>query len=147
MKNNLVESNPIELEARHKLAALGEYLSQFEQSEFKVKHTFTDGIYAREIFLPKGSLVLGKIHRHNHLNFISQGSVTVFTKDGLVTYAAPVTMVSTAGTQRAVYANEDCVWTTIHHNPNNEQDLEKLEGLIIAPSYEALAAEKMKELI
>ena len=38
--------------------------------------------YAREIFLPKGSFVVGKIHRHQHLNIISKGKVKVFTEFG-----------------------------------------------------------------
>ena len=36
--------------------------------------------YAREILLRKGSLVIGKIHKHQHLNIISKGKVTVFTE-------------------------------------------------------------------
>ena len=28
--------------------------------------------YAREMFIPKGTLIIGKIHRHQHLNFISK---------------------------------------------------------------------------
>jgi hypothetical protein len=38
--------------------------------------------YAREILLRKGSLVIGKIHKHQHLNIISKGKVTVFTEFG-----------------------------------------------------------------
>jgi len=126
------------LEVREKLFLLEDYLRQFEQYDFEVKHTFTDGIYAREIFLPAGSMVVGKIHRHNHLNFISRGTVTVYTKDGLETFTGPITMISTAGTKRAVYANTDCVWTTIHTNPDNITDLGKLEDMIIAKNYEDL---------
>ena len=29
--------------------------------------------YAREMFIPKGTLIIGKIHRHQHLNIISKG--------------------------------------------------------------------------
>ena len=46
----------------------------------------------------------------------------------------PLTMVSPAGTKRAVYAKTDVVWTTIHLT--NETDLEKIEEETIAKSYQ-----------
>jgi hypothetical protein len=46
----------------------------------------------------------------------------------------PLTMVSPPGTKRAVYAVTDAVWTTIHLT--NETDLEKIEGEVIAPTFE-----------
>jgi hypothetical protein len=106
-----------------------------EQIDLPLKHTFATGVYMREIFLPKGTIVVGKIHRHDHVNFISYGDVTVLTKDGRQRLVGPITMVSTAGTKRAVFVHEDTVWTTIHANPTNETDLEKLEEFIIAKNY------------
>lgn len=138
MTNNLTAIASQITEVQEKIGAFEVFLSQFKQYEFEVKHTFTDGVYAREIFLPKDSMVVGKIHRHDHLNFISKGRVTVYTKDGLRTYQAPCTMVSTAGTKRAVYAHEDTVWTTIHANPSNETDLSKIEDFVIAKNYKEL---------
>ena len=125
-----------ELTIRQKLEALQNALLPFEQTELPLKHTFTTGVYAREIFLPKDTIIVGKIHRHEHLNFISKGDVTVLTKDGLKRYTGPCTMVSSAGTKRAVYTHEDTVWTTIHANPNNETDLDKLEDFIICKNYD-----------
>lgn len=127
-----------ELVIREKIARLESVLSEMEQIDLPLKHTFTTGIYAREIFIPKGSVVVGKIHRHNHLNFISSGDVTVLTKDGLKRIVGPCTMISTSGTKRALYAHEDTIWTTIHANPNEERDIEKLEELTIAKNYDAL---------
>ena len=53
-------------------------------------------------------------------------------------------MISKAGTKRALYAETDLVWTTIHANPTNTEDLEELEKDIIAPTY--LEYEKFKQL-
>ena len=44
--------------------------------------------YAREIFLPKGQLSIGKIHKHSHLNFILKGKVSV-KRFGRKYYEAP----------------------------------------------------------
>ena len=39
-------------------------------------------------------------------------------------------------TKRELYAVTDLVWTTIHHNPTNTQDLDKIEDIVIAKNYE-----------
>ena len=127
-----------ELVIRDKIEALESTMTEMAQVDPPVKHTFTTGIYSREIFIPKGTVIVGKIHRHDHLNFLSYGEVTVLTKDGLERIVGPCTMVSTAGTKRALYAHEDTVWTTIHANPEEERDMEKLEELIIAKTYNEL---------
>ena len=92
--------------------------------------------YAREILLRKGSLVIGKIHRHQHLNIISKGKVTVFTEFGKKELEGPCTFVSEVGLKRAVYAHEDTIWTTIHLTAHmGEENLDKIEDEVIAPSY------------
>ena len=93
--------------------------------------------YAREILLRKGSLVIGKIHRHQHLNIISKGRVTVFTEFGKKELEGPCTFISEVGLKRAVYAHEDTIWTTIHLTEHvGEENLDKMENEIIAPNYE-----------
>jgi hypothetical protein len=92
--------------------------------------------YAREILLRKGSLVIGKIHKHQHLNIISKGKVTVFTEFGKKDLEGPCTFVSEIGLKRAVYAHEDTIWTTIHLTAHaGEENLNKIEDEVIAPNY------------
>jgi hypothetical protein len=50
---------------------------------FVTRHHFAPGSYAREIEIPAGSRVVGKIHRHAHVNVISKGHVLVATPDGV----------------------------------------------------------------
>lgn len=107
-----------------------------------LKHYFAPGAYGREIFIPKDSLIVGKIHKHSHLNMLMKGRVSVLTEDGPKMLEAPLTMVSAAGTKRVVYTHEDTVWVTVHLT--NETDLEKIEDEIIAKTYEEFEA--MKEL-
>lgn len=95
--------------------------------------------YAREMLIPKGTLIIGKIHRHQHLNFISKGKVTVFTEFGEKHLEGPCTFVSEVGLKRAVYAEEDTLWTTVHLTEfESEQELDKIEQEVIAPSYDAM---------
>ena len=95
--------------------------------------------YAREIKLPKGSIVIGKIHRHQHLNFITQGEVIVYTEFGEKHLKAPCTFISEVGLKRVVCALEDTIWTTVHLTEfESETELDKIEHEVIAPSYDDL---------
>ena len=124
---------------REKVFQLQDFMDGVEaKADCPVKHIFAPGVYAREIFIPAGSLVVGKIHKHAHLNFITKGRVKVATETGAREYEAPYTFVSEVGTKRAVYAIEDTIWTTIH--VTDETDLEKIEDYVIAKSYDDLPA-------
>lgn len=103
-----------------------------------LKHWTTPGIYAREIHLAADTLVVGKIHRHRHLNIISKGRVTVFTEFGEETLTAPASFESLPGTKRVVLTHEDAIWTTIHPNPTGETDVMKLEAMFVADDYSEL---------
>jgi len=100
-----------------------------------LKHSFSDGIYVREIFIPAGMFIVGKIHKHEHPNFLMSGEVDVVTEEGARRLIGPCAMISPAGTKRALYAVTDLVWITVHHNPTNTQDLSKLEEIVIADNY------------
>ena len=111
-------------------------------SDCPVTHHFAPGLYAREIFIPAGFVIIGKIHKHAHVNTISRGHVVVATEFGKTELKAPATFVSQPGTKRAVVALEDTVWTTYH--PTEETDLSKIEEHVIAPSFEAYEMEAIK---
>ena len=101
-----------------------------------LKHSFSNGMYVREIFIPAGTYLTGKIHKHDHPNFLLKGKVKVATEEGIQELTAPLSMISKAGTKRALLVIEDCVWVTVHQNLSNTQDLAELEDMIIAKSYE-----------
>ena len=136
--------------ARNKIMNLQsclEVMAETDPVDCPLVHHFAPGLYAREILLPKDSLVVGKIHKHSHVNNISKGSVIVYTEFGMEEYHAPCQFISKPGTKRAVYALEDTVWTTYH--PTNETDLEIIEEQVIAKSfdeYEAFALEQSNKI-
>lgn len=110
--------------------------------DFPLEHFHAPGLYARQIFMEKGSLVIGKIHRHAHVNTISKGRVWVATEFGLDEMIAPYTFISQPGTKRVVLVQEDTVWTTYH--PTEETDLALIEAHVIAPTFDALALDRQK---
>lgn len=103
-----------------------------EPVEIPVRHHFSDGVYAREIRIPAGTLLTGKIHKRANLNILSAGEMSVLTERGVERVRAPFTVVSPAGTKRIAYAHTEVVWTTIHGT--QETDIEKIEAEFIAQS-------------
>lgn len=104
--------------------------------EALTRHHFANGLYARELTIPAGMCVVGKTHRGEQLNILSAGRVSLWTDEGVVTVEAPYTIAGKPGTKRAAFAHTDAVWTTIHANPTNEHDLDKLEAAYIIPETE-----------
>ena len=108
-------------------------MKQGPQIDIPLKHTFSKNVYAREITIPKGSIIIGKIHKYQNMNIISKGEVSFFSIDGAVRVKAPYTFVASPGVKRVIVAHEETVWTTIHGT--SETDLDKLEDEFIAKDY------------
>lgn len=100
-----------------------------------LKHSFGDGLYIREIFMPKGTLVMSKIHKKTHPYFVLKGICLVVTEEGTVKIEAPFQGMTMAGTKRALYIVEDTTWICVHRT--DETDLKKIEEDIIAEDFEA----------
>lgn len=124
------------LKTRDQIYSLEKDLLKMPQVEIKTTHHFADGLYVREIFIPKGTLLTGKIHKFEHVNIISLGDITVLTEDGLKRVTAPSTLISKPGTKRLGYAHEDTIWTTVH--ATDETDVESAEKDLVVNSHEEL---------
>jgi len=131
--SDVVCSSTDELSYREKVAYLVQECKKLaNQPECPVTHRFAPGVYLREIFMPAGSLVIGKIHKTEHFNIIEKGCCVIFHDDGRrEVLRAPMTFVSKAGIQKLLYIEEDTVWKTVH--VTGETDLVKLEEILIEP--------------
>lgn len=105
------------------------------------RHWFAPGIYCRGLFIPAGATLTGAIHRHEHINILAQGEIAVLTEHGVQRYTAPCVIVSSIGIKRIGHAFSDTTWITVHANPDDERDLEKLKARFTAPTFEALGAD------
>jgi hypothetical protein len=141
MSDLIVGGNP---ETRANIMALQQVMidavgcGDIAPADCPITHYHAPGLYIREMFIPAGVAVVGKIHKHAHFNDISKGRVRVVTEFGFEVYEAPYRFISEPGTKRAVFAETDVVWTTFH--PTNETDVDKIESEIIASSYDELNA-------
>lgn len=123
---------------------LREYPDAITDFTAQTEHYFAHGVYGRRFYMPKGFVVVGKIHRYNCINVLAQGRVVVTSSTDDVppgSVIEPGTVwVSLPGTQRAVLALEDSVWVTSHPNPENHTDVALLEHELICKGYDALEA-------
>jgi hypothetical protein len=104
--------------------------------ELPLTHSFSDGIYTREIFIKKGLFAIGKIHKSDHTFFLMRGKLLLCTEDGVKEIEAPYYGNASAGTKRVAIALEDTVFVNVHPNPNNIKEIEKLEDIFVVSSYE-----------
>lgn len=124
--------------AREKIVRLQDALSNLPQLDLPPEHYFAEGMYGRRLAIPADSVVVGKIHRHEHFVLLIKGSVTINTDRGMERISAPHVWVSPPGAKRVLYTHEDCEFFTTHLNHDNERDLEVIEAQVIEP--EALLA-------
>ncbi len=96
-------------------------------------HSYGDGCYIRQIFMPAGTLIISKIHKKTHPYFVMTGKAWVATENGVELIQAPYQDITQAGTQRLLYILEDMVWITTH--VTEETDLDKIEEEIIAKDF------------
>lgn len=115
---------------------LQEVMSHLPQVELETKHHFADGMYCRELFRPKDTTIVGKVHRREHFYIVLSGEVTIVGDGYRERVKAPRIFVSKPGTKRAVYAHEDSICITIHRT--DLKDLDMIENELIEPDETAL---------
>jgi hypothetical protein len=109
-------------------------LERFPKIDCPLNHTFGDGLYVREIFMPAGSKVTSKIHKRRHPYFVMKGRVRVWIDGiGWQMIEAPHFGWTEPGTRRVLDVIEGTFWITVHDNPTDTQDLWEIEQRIIEP--------------
>ena len=99
---------------------------QRPQVELPLRHYFTPGLYAREMFIPKGTVLTGAVHKTEHLS-VFVGDITVWTEEGMRRLTGAHTLTSKPGAKRVGYAHEDTYCTGFFPNPDDETDVFELE--------------------
>lgn len=97
-----------------------------------VQNHFGPHVYLREIFMPAGTLVVGKMHKTEHFNIITQGRVRLIQEDDSITeVSAGDVFISKPGVKKVLYIVEDTRWVTVH--PTETKDTQALEDELIIP--------------
>jgi hypothetical protein len=130
LENGSIVEN--ELTHEQQIAYLGHQLGKFPQTECPLKHHFAPGVYVREIAMPAETIIIGHIHKTEHLNILIQGACYIVHEDNTrEELRAPMTFVSKAGVQKVLYITENMIWQTVH--VTDETDIERLEAMLTEP--------------
>jgi hypothetical protein len=132
---------PDPLAARQSIVKLEKAMAELSEAQIKIAttHRWINGIYAREVFIPKGTLLVGRIHKHPCISIMNKGEKTTITEDGAIRVKAPFATISKAGVKRVGIAHEDTIWTTIH--ATNERDLKKLEDELFTDNFDDVSSD------
>jgi mannose-6-phosphate isomerase-like protein (cupin superfamily) len=129
-----------------RIELLEKYLLTLPQTDTPVAHDFSDGLYARTMFIPEGTLAVGAVHSSESFLFVRYGEATIWTEDSETRIHVGMMIKGKVGVKRVAYAHMDTLFTTVHANPNNEKDPDKLWSLYTVPSGVMLDAEELKLL-
>lgn len=99
--------------------------------ELDVQHHFSDGLYARELFIPAGVCLVGALHKTRHMYMVVSGKCRVSSQYGNQEIVAPFMGETLPGTKRVIYAETDCVWVTYH--PTELTDIDQIAAEILEP--------------
>ena len=129
--NDLIPSDISTAEIKERILKAEEIMRTMPQLELQTKHYFADGTYAREILIPAGCILTGRIHRNNDYNIVYYGEMDVMTEHGMKRVVGPCSFTGKAGVKQIGVAYSDCLWTTIH--ATNETDFDALEEALYLP--------------
>lgn len=133
---------------REKVQRLEDAINQLPQVDIPTRHLFAPGLFAREMFVPAGTVITGAVHKTENIAILSKGRMQLATENGPIEIAAPWIGIVKPGAKNAGYAIEDCVWTNIMHNPTDEREDEKLVEMFTESKHsELIGGKENKQLL
>lgn len=87
-----------------------------------VEHDFIPGVYARTMYLMKGTVLTGATHKQESFFVMRSGLLAVTTDSGERLLGPGEMLKSSSGSKRAGLAFTDVVLTEFMHNPDNLTD-------------------------
>lgn len=130
------ESTP----TREQITRLQEAMLPIQCPQPEPTHFFAPGMYLRELTVPAGMLLVGKIHKHSHFLVVTKGRAEVISEFGRTIVEPGHISVSQAGVKRVVLALEDTQFITVHLNSTDTQDLAVVEAEHIESEMLGLAS-------
>lgn len=101
-------------QVNEKIEVMEAYMLDQPQIEIPVDHRFVNGMYAREIVIPAGTLLTGRVHKFGYIDIMLEGDITVATPDGTKRLQGLNIMEGMPGRKRAGYAHKTTRWLTVH---------------------------------
>ena len=84
--------------------------------------------------MPRGEIIISKIHKVAHPFFLLKGKMSVLSEDGERLLEAPYYCITPPGTKRILFTHTNSIVVTVHRT--FETDLKKIEKEIIAQTFD-----------
>ena len=110
---------------------------------FPLNHSFSEGVYIREMLMPKDGLIVGKIFKCSHHFILLKGKLLI-TMPGEETkiHTAPSWFTCTSNVRRVLLSLEDSVFMNVLPNPDNETSIDILEERLLEDNYKIFKENK-----
>ena len=102
---------------------------QLEDIGGEITHHFSDGLYAKQTFVPAGVAIMKHMHDFSHLSILAKGRVAVMKGEVIDIIEAPACLEIKANVVHGINAISDCVWFCIH--ATDEKDPSKVNDVIL----------------
>jgi len=108
-------------------------------------HFFAKDVYARGLWIPAGTVVVGKLHRESRICIVASGSCTFVNEFERQVVQAPWVGEFKAGSKTAVFAHSDTYWIACHGTDITDPD--ELVEELVSPDHEdcVLYLEKLED--
>jgi quercetin dioxygenase-like cupin family protein len=126
----------VNIPSREQIEKLQAEMALMPQAELVTDHYFSGGMYCRRVFRQAGTLIVGKVHKKDHLFLCAMGEIIAWTEGGMKRLKAGDVVESKAGTKRVTLAVSDAIGITFHRT--DETDLDAIEKELIEPDELAL---------
>ena len=93
-------------------------LPQIVDEDYSLKEYYSGGLYCRQITIPAGALITGRIYKFNHIEMMLSGDIIILSADGgKKNYQGHNVIEAKSGKRQAGLALTDTVWMTINQVP------------------------------
>jgi len=115
----------------------GEKQSKEFKTNLPLQQHLEGGLYTREIFMPKGAVVVSMIHKQQHPSFLLKGELSYLTDEGKIKrITGPHKIFTQIGTQRVLYIHEDSEWCCVYKT--DAKTFEEAEADVYADKFTEL---------
>jgi len=112
-------------------------------AELPVRQIVFGGMYHRELSVPGGTVLTGKLHPLPHIFTLVKGKLIILKDDGIILVEAPFSFTVEADTKKIGYAVTDCICTTV--NTTEKTTIEDAEAESLVDSNLEWVADLYKE--
>lgn len=130
---------PPDLTWREKLAYLTVLFLEHPQQELPLEHTILEDTYYRTMTIPKGTLMIGRMHLKGHLCKLLRGDLMLIHENERLVKTAGDEMHTAPGYMTCLYAMTDCIGQTVHPC-NGETNIQKLEDAYFETEQQLIEA-------